>query len=81
MENSFTLNSDETRALVYARSTHTDSFQANNPDNFKKKRKSSSSLLDLIKQSSIYINHARLLKMHLLKCGKFYSINFTGTSE
>ena len=41
------LNLDEIGALVYAHSTHTNSSQANNPDNFKK-RKSSSSLLDLI---------------------------------
>lgn len=41
------LNLDETGALVYAHSTHTNSSQANNPDNFKKSQ-SSSSLLDLI---------------------------------
>lgn len=48
------LNSDETGALVYAHSTHTDSSQANNPDHFKK-RKSSSSLLDLITYTKFYI--------------------------
>lgn len=31
------LNLDEIGALVYAHSTHTNSSQANNPDNFKKK--------------------------------------------